>query len=174
MIAIAERAENAADVIARLSEKLAALLAVHAETIQQAILDRERTRTTALANGAAIPHCRMPALSRFGIAVMVLQQPVRWDDNGHTVDTVVMIAGPSENVPGHLRILANSSQLLDSPGLRSKLKRAPDARSAYDLIAAAEEAVEHRRSQEGMLRELRRDQENGADYLSTVAEKFDW
>jgi len=42
--------------------------------------------------------------------------------------------------------------------------------------AEGEEAVEARRSRDGMLRELRRDQENGTerDPLAEVAARFDW
>ncbi len=175
-IAITDGAENVSTVIGEMAESLLALLKVNRATIERAMLERERVRSTAFANGAAIPHCRLPGLDRFGLAVRILRQPVRWDHEGRAVDCVMMIAGPSDQVSEHLRILANCSQLLDSEALRAKLKRSPDAQSAYELIAAAEEAVETRRSREGMLRELRRDQENGArpDPLAEVAGRFDW
>jgi len=175
-ILLVDHAKNAADVIVQLSEVLATWLAVDPKTIEQAIRERESTRTTAFANGAAIPHCRLPGLDTFGIAIMVLTQPVRWDNEGHAVDTIMMIAGPSTNVGEHLRILANCSQLLDSPALRAKLKRAPDARSARKLLTAAEEAIEQRRSQEGVLRELHKEQANGGqvDHLAGVADRFEW
>ena len=173
-IEISDTANNATDVISRLSDKLAGILEVDREVIERAVLTREQARTTAFTNGAAIPHCRLPDLKRFGIAMMILRQPIRWDNEGHAVDTVMLIAGPSKNVPDHLRILANSSQLLDSPALRAKLKQAPDNGSAYKLMVAAEQAVERRRSEEGMLRELRKDQANGTDHLSGVVRDFDW
>ena len=175
-ILLVDHTESAAEVIAQLSEELAAHLGVDRGTIEQAILERESTRTTAFANGAAIPHCRLPGLNTFGIAIMVLTQPVRWDNEGHAVDTIMMIAGPTTKVGEHLRILANSTQLLDSPALRAKLKRAPDPKAARKLLAAAETAIEQRRSQEGMLRELRKDQANSGqvDHLAGVADRFEW
>ena len=105
----------------------------------------------------------------------ILKKPIIWDEEEHAVDVVLMIAGPSKNVPAHLRILANSSQLLDSQTLRAKLKQAPDGKAAYELISAAEEAIEERRSQTGMLREVRKDQENGSgDFLAEIANRFKW
>ena len=176
MILLVDHIACAADVIAQLSAELAAYLDMDTQIIEKAIIDRESTRTTAFANGAAIPHCRLPELKTFGIAIMVLTQPVRWDNEGHAVDAIMMIAGPTANVGDHLRILANGSQLLDSPALRAKLKRAPDAKSARKLLAAAETAIEQRRSKEGMLRELHKDQANGGqvDYLANVADRFEW
>ena len=114
-IEILDSAENATAVIERLCSKLAPRLEVETDVIARAVLERERARTTAFANGGAVPHCRLPGLKRFGIAIMILRQPVRWDNEGHAVDIVILIAGPSENVSGHLRVLANSSQFLDSP-----------------------------------------------------------
>jgi len=173
-ILIADKATGMQSVIEQLSERLADCLGVEQNMLQNAILERESTRTTAFANGAAIPHCRLSDLQKFGMAIMILRQPVRWDNEGHAVDAVMMIAGPTENVGDHLRLMANSSQLLDSASLRAKLKRSPDPKSAYKLITTAEEAVEKHRSRDGMLRELRKDQAAGGDYLTEVTEAFDW
>jgi PTS system nitrogen regulatory IIA component len=171
---IADTASSAAEVISRLAGELAALLSVDRDVLQRAVMERERARTTAFSNGAAIPHCRLPGLRRFGIAVMILHQPVRWDNDGRPVDTIMMIAGPTDQVSDHLRILANSSQLLDSKAVRGKLKTAPDANAAYELLSSAEAAVEQRRTQDGMLREIRKEDSAPADYLSQVAQRFNW
>ena len=171
-IEIVETCENTAAAIARLSIKLSKTLGMDAAAIERAVLARETTHTTAFANGAAIPHCRLLELTQFGIGLMVIRKPIHWDNEGHAVNTVLMIAGPSQNVPDHLRILANSSQLLDSQALRARLKEAPSPAGAYSLVVAAERAVEQRRSEQGMLRELHKDQANGVDYLSEVLADF--
>jgi PTS system nitrogen regulatory IIA component len=173
-VVLAETAGSAADVIHKLTSKIADGLDVDRETIEQAVITRERARTTAFTNGAAIPHCRLPELDRFGIAMMILRKPVRWDSQGHLVDIVAMIAGPSRNIPEQLRILANSSQVLDSPAVRAKLKQAPDAKAVCQLMVAAERAVEQRRATDGVLRELHRDETDSADYLAEVADKVRW
>lgn len=176
MILLLDHIKSTAEAISQLAAELAAYLDVDPQTIEKAVIDRETARTTAFANGAAIPHCRLPELKTFGIAIMVLTQPVRWDDEGHNVDTIMMIAGPTSSVGEHLRILANGSQILDSMALRNKLKNAPDSKAARKLLASAEQAIEQRRSKEGMLRELRKDQANGGqiDYLAEVADRFEW
>jgi mannitol/fructose-specific phosphotransferase system IIA component (Ntr-type) len=173
-IEIMDGAENAEEIIHHLSEKLAEALKVDADTIEQAVLERERTRTTALPNGAAIPHCRLPKLKEFAMGLVVLRQPVRWDNEGHAVDTIMMIAGPVEAVSDHLRVLANASQLLDSPAIRAKLKSAPNCQAAYELVDAAERALEDRRSKMGLLREIRRENGGNGHYLTEVADQFEW
>jgi len=173
-ILIMDHAENAAQILSTLSRKVADALGMEAEKIERAVVDRERARTTAFPNGYAVPHCRLPGLKQFCIAMMILRQPVRWDNEGHAVDTIILIVGPSENVSDHLRILANCSRLLDSAALRNKLKEAPDAEAVHSLMSAAEEAVEHQRSREGVLRELRPDADRASDDLSDVVNRFEW
>lgn len=173
-ILIVDQVENSSSVLSALSEKVAHVLSVDSDHIERAVSDRERARTTAFPNGSAVPHCRLPGLKRFGMGMMILGQPVRWDNEGHAVDTVILIVGPSENVSDHLRILANCSRLLDSPAVRGKLKQAPNPEAVYALMTAAEAAIEQRRSREGVLRELRPEAGQAQDELRDVAERLEW
>ncbi len=175
-VQILDAASGMEEVIGSLASVMAARLQVPRPMVEEAVLAREASRTTAFAHGAAIPHCRLAGLARFGAGLMILREPVRWDHEGHAVDTVLMVAGPSGEVAGHLRILANGSQLMDSPALRAVLRRAPDAESAWRLIEAAEQAIEERRGREGVLRELHRDHASSEriDHLAEVAARFDW
>ena len=174
-IELARRVDTAEDAIKLLSARLAPLLPVDRTAIERAVISRERARTTALPNGAAIPHCRRPGRRRFGCALLVLAAPVRWDHEGHCVDVVLMIVGPAENVSDHLRILANSSRLLDSPTLRARLKTAPGPAQAHELITAAERAIESRRQETGTAHDSGdRLHSRADDYLAEVANRFNW
>ncbi|HOA72721.1 MAG TPA: PTS sugar transporter subunit IIA [Phycisphaerae bacterium] len=173
-IEILETADNAVSVIRRLAERIARVGKLDASRIEQAALDRERTRTTAFANGAALPHCRLADLSRFLTALAILRKPMRWDLEGHAVDRVMLIVGPLAAVSDHLRILANGSQILDSPAISAKLRAAPEAYSAYELMVAAEETLEARRAQVGVLTEIRHQGGENKDFLAVVADQFRW
>lgn len=173
-VEILETVENPAEIVRRLSQRIAQVSGADPRIIIQAVLDREHTRTTAFANGAALPHCRLPELARFFTALAILRKPVRWDVEGHAVDRIMLIAGPAAAVSDHLRILANGSQILDSVAVHAKLRTAPEAHSACELVAAAEEAIELRRSRMGVLPEVRRETGQNNDYLHAVADQFHW
>jgi nitrogen PTS system EIIA component len=174
-IFIVPQSSGATDVIARLCTALAKRMAIDAGVLQRAVAERERARTTAFTNGAAIPHCRLPGLRRFGAAMMILKSPVQWDASGRSVDTVLLIVGPADHVSDHLRILANASQLLDSAAVRAKLAGAPDPASAYAVISAAEQALEQRRSEQGLLQEVRKEPRTpGQDQLGESVKGFNW
>ncbi len=173
-IVLAGSASSAQEVMATLAARLGEQLGLAPELIVKAVQDREATRSTAIGHNAAIPHCRLHDLPQFAAALMSLNQPVRWDDQGHVADLVIMVAGPHQAVAAHLRLLSNCSQLLTCEPLRAKIHSAPDAAAAARLLAAAEEAVEARRNREGLLRELRREQAEGGDELIDVVERFTW
>jgi len=173
-IEVVESTPTAADVIRLLSERIAQVAGLDSRRIEKAVLEREQTRTTAFSNGAALPHCRLADLSKFVTGLALFRKPLRWDADGHAVDRVMLIAGPVAAVSDHLRILANGSQILDSPSIHNRLRTVPDAHSAFELIAAAEEAIEARRSHMGILTEVRREGAEDKDYLRNVADQFEW
>jgi nitrogen PTS system EIIA component len=163
-----------ARILQRVAGRLATDMGLIEREILDAVLQREQSRSTALPCGAAIPHCRLPGLQRFGAGVAVLHDPIAWDRAGNQVDVVLMLVGPSSSVPDHLHLLANSTQILANPQIREKLRTAPDAASARLLLVAAEDAVERRRSSDGMLHDVRGGQEQHPDDLADVARRFDW
>lgn len=171
-----EQVGSAREAISILSTRLVRLVGIDAGVIERAVMDRERARTTAFSNGAAIPHCRLTGLRRFAAAMMILQCPVRWDEYGQTVDTVMLILGPTDHVPDHLRVLANSSHLLDSRAVRAKLRSAPDAAAIRAVITSAENAIERRRSELGILQEVHKDpgQSAARDDLAEAMTQFPW
>ena len=149
-------------------------MTIDAGVLNRSVLERERARTTAFNNGAAIPHCRLPGLRRFGAAMMILKSPVTWDSDGRNVDTVLLIVGPADHVSDHLRILANASQMLDSAAVRVNLAAAPDPASVYAVISAAEQALEQRRAEQGVLQEIRKEPRPPHDHLSEAVKGFNW
>ena len=171
----ADRGEGQSATLQLMAALIAPVVGSEARRIETGLLDRERVRSTAFTNGVAVPHCRLPGLKRFGVGLLVLDAALRWDQDGHAVDTVLAVAGPSECISDHLRILANASQLLDSASIRAKLKSAPDSQRAWDLLRAAEESVERRRDEAGALREVRPEVRRTTEtHLAEVADRFSW
>jgi PTS system nitrogen regulatory IIA component len=58
--------------------------------------------------------------------------------DGLPVTILFAVIGPKRATGEHLKTLARVSRLLRNKGFRDRLVRAPDARSAYELIAAEE------------------------------------
>ena len=99
---------------------------------------REAMGSTGIGNGIAIPHVRNPILLHIDrplVALFLLRRPVDFDSiDRKPVHAIFLVV--SQNIPAHLRILAQLGFLLRDQGLQDLLAaRAPDhrimARIAY-------------------------------------------
>jgi two-component system sensor histidine kinase KdpD len=108
----------------------------------QALLERERTGSTRLGAGLAIPHARLPGLSRLVAALGVL--PAGLADEAQPQDPTrlcLLFFGPAENVKEHLAFLAGMSRLFQTPGLADALVRSPAAGQVLALLREAEQSL---------------------------------
>lgn len=110
------------------------------EKMAEAIRSREELYPTALENGAALLHPRRPMPSILGqgfLALGVTPTGIPFGgQRGMLTDVFFLICSVDDR--GHLRTLARLSRIIGSPGFLDELRVAPDAPSAYRLIAETE------------------------------------
>jgi nitrogen PTS system EIIA component len=106
------------------------------------VLDaREQMGSTGVGSGVAIPHGRVPGLERFVGALAVARGGIPFESiDGEPVDVIFALVGPERGAGEHLKCLARIGRLLRDPGMRRRLREAPDAAAAYALIVAADTA----------------------------------
>lgn len=61
-------------------------------SLEELVLQREHTFSTAVGNHVAIPHSVSPASTRTFLSVAILDEPLVWDDFGHEVRIVFLIS----------------------------------------------------------------------------------
>ncbi len=95
---------------------------VDPEKVMEMVLAREKVGSTAVGDGVAIPHGRMPGMKQVVAVFARSTQGVdfRAPDGGLTHLFFFLIA-PEESPTDHLECLARISRLLKDAGLRSKL-----------------------------------------------------
>jgi len=84
------------------------------EILFDALIDRERIGTTGIGGGVAIPHIKLPTVSRMYGVLARLEAPVDYDaiDNA-PVDIIFMLLAPTESkTTQHLKVLAHISRFL--------------------------------------------------------------
>jgi len=120
--------------------ELAARAAILSGQSERAIFDilmqREKLGSTAIGNGVAIPHGKMPTLNRlFGLFAR-LDRPLDFEalDN-QPVDLVFMLLAPEGAGADHLKSLARIARLLRDPNVAHKLRASHDAESLYAVLA---------------------------------------
>jgi PTS system nitrogen regulatory IIA component len=130
---------NRRQALQALSENLAAAGGVDSRAAFDAILLRERLAGTGVGEGVAIPHARLPGLTRPIGAFARLDPPIDFDAlDGRPADLVFMLLAPADRGGDHLKALARISRVLRRPEVRERLR---SARTVEELLAAFDDSV---------------------------------
>ncbi len=105
------------------------------ESLFQAVLQRERTMTTGVGIGIAIPHAKTDACSDFVIAIGRKKGGLVYDSlDGGLVYLVIMIAGPASRYDTYLNIHAKVVLLMANAEFRQKLINAETTDEIYAML----------------------------------------
>jgi nitrogen PTS system EIIA component len=100
-----------------------------------ALEERERLNSTALGDGVAIPHGKLPGIRRVFAAFGRSRQGVDFQSlDGKPTHLFFLLVAPEDSAGAHLKALARISRLLKDPGFRSRLMGAPDAHALWTII----------------------------------------
>jgi mannitol PTS system EIIA component len=131
-IRLAERAADRDDAIRQCGAVLVATGAVEPAYVE-AMLERERSISTYVGEGVAIPHATLAgkeAVRRDALAVLRFPDGVDW--NGEPVSVCVAIAARGD---GHVAMLAELAQILLDPERARALREATDPDEVLQLLA---------------------------------------
>ncbi len=110
------------------------------EAYRKQVYAREEEGTTGIGEGIAIPHGRCEAVSRPGLAAMVIRDGVDFDSlDGQPVHLLFLIAAPNTKDNVHLDVLSKLSVLLMDEELTRKLTEAGSTREFLELLNEADE-----------------------------------
>jgi len=131
-IRLAETATDRDDAIRQCGQTLVDIAAVDPAYVE-AMLERERSISTYVGEGVAIPHATLSgkaAVRRDALAVLRFPDGVDWD--GVPVYVCVAIAAVGD---GHVEILGALAQILLDPGQAEQLRQATRAEQVISLLA---------------------------------------
>ena len=95
------------------------------ETYTKQVMAREEESTTGVGEGIAIPHGKCDAVTRPGLAAMIIRDGVDYDSlDGEPVNVLFLIAAPNTKDNVHLDVLSKLSVLLMDEDFTAALKAA--------------------------------------------------
>lgn len=101
----------------------------------EAVFNREKTRSTGIGSGIAIPHGKCKAVKELVMAVGVTAEPVDFDSvDDKPVKIVILLISPPDQTGPHIQALARISRLLLDEPFKHAFERAANAEEAYDLV----------------------------------------
>ena len=90
--------------------------------IRIAVKERESIMSTGVGKGLAIPHAKVPGLTKNFAAFVLLEEPLEYDSiDNIPVNMVFMIVGPSTQNSEHIKLLSRISRLMNNDDFRTKL-----------------------------------------------------
>ncbi len=95
---------------------------VSADALFDGLMGREKLGSTALGEGVAIPHCRIPADS-MRAALVSLPEPVDFEaSDGIAVDLLFVLVVPEDEQSAHLEALSALAGIFSQAGNRAALR----------------------------------------------------
>lgn len=119
-----------------LAATAAELCGQNERTIFEILMQREKLGSTGVGNGIAIPHGKLPKLTKlFGLFAR-LDRPIDFESlDGQAVDLVFLLLAPESAGADHLKALARVARLLRDQDVARKLRDSRDAEAIYSVLA---------------------------------------
>ena len=100
-----------------------------------ALEERERLNSTALGDGVAIPHGKLPGIRRVIAAFARSRAGVDFQSlDGKPTHLFFLLVAPEDSAGAHLKALARISRLLKDASFRARLLEASDAQALWTII----------------------------------------
>jgi PTS system nitrogen regulatory IIA component len=110
------------------------------EQLLQILLKREELRSTAIEQGVAFPHGRVPGLDRLLACFGRCRKGLDFDSfDGEPTYFFFVLLIPEQAQGDHLKALARLNRLFQDKAFRQKLMDAPDADAIFAAIMAEDE-----------------------------------
>jgi len=109
------------------------------QVAHDAVFTREKTRSTGIGSGIAIPHGKCNAVKELVMALGVAKEPIEFqsvDDKPVTI--VILLVSPLDQTGPHIQALAQISRLMLDEKFKTALEQAPSAEAAYKLLSERE------------------------------------
>ena len=108
---------------------------VSRSTVFDSLFSRERLGSTALGHGVAVPHGRIPNLTKPAAAFMRLANAIPFDaPDNENVNILVILLVPENATQEHLEILACLAKTLSDSEIREQLQVLNEAEAIFDLF----------------------------------------
>ena len=129
-------ARNKTEVLEEMSAAAAARYPeLDRQRLVQALEERERLNSTALGDGVAIPHGKLPGIKRVFAAFGRSRQGLDFQSlDGKPTHLFFLLVAPEDSAGAHLKALARISRLLKDERFRARLLEAPDSGALWDTI----------------------------------------
>ena len=111
-----------------------------ANTVLDALMQREKLGSTGIGQGVAIPHAKSDSSERLVGALGISKKGVNFESlDGEPVNLIFLLVAPPDSAGPHLKALARISRLLKDKFFRQALKEAKSLEEVQKIIQEEDE-----------------------------------
>jgi len=109
------------------------------DIVLNAVLTREKTRSTGIGSGIAIPHGKCNAVKELVMAIGIAEEPIEFESvDGKPVKIILLLVSPIDQTGPHIQALAKISRLMLDDSFKENLEKSNSAEEAYKLLSKKE------------------------------------
>ncbi len=106
------------------------------DIVLESVLMREKTRSTGIGSGIAIPHGKCNAVKELIMAVGIADEPIDFESvDAKPVKIILLLVSPANQTGPHIQALAQISRLMLDEKFKEKLENSSSADEAYELLS---------------------------------------
>ena len=109
-------------------------------SIHKALETREKSMSTGMENGIAIPHCCVDLINETVVSLGISRKGIDFDSiDGKPTHLIILLVTPKNKTKMHIKTLAEIAKLLNHEESRNRLIEAVDSESALKIIREEEQ-----------------------------------
>ncbi|MEW6525115.1 MAG: PTS sugar transporter subunit IIA [Spirochaetota bacterium] len=110
------------------------------ETIKKTLFEREKSMSTGIGKGVAIPHCSCPYVDDVVMIMALSKKGINFDSiDNMPVHIAILLIVPKDKISQHIKTLANIAKLMSDDTLREALSGAKDAQDIIKILKEYEQ-----------------------------------
>ncbi len=109
------------------------------QVVREAVFTREKTRSTGIGSGIAIPHGKCNAVKELVMALGITREPIEFQSvDRKPVSIIILLVSPLDQTGPHIQALAQISRLMLDESFKNALQETSSAEAAYKLLSERE------------------------------------
>lgn len=136
-ISINDESKTKKSILEKISDILSKPSGIESSVIFNKLYEREKLGSTSIGKGVAIPHARIKDIEYPFVSIIILDEPVDFDNiDDLDVNIVVSIIVPEDNFNDHLELLSQLSEKLDNPEIRKALRKSRNSKQIISNLSS--------------------------------------
>ena len=109
------------------------------DAVLDVVKTREKTRSTGIGSGIAIPHGKCNYVKELVMAIGIAKEPIDFQSvDGQPVKIILLLVSPADQTGPHIQALARISRLMLDDKFKQQLENAESAEQACELLKTRE------------------------------------